>query len=77
MEPLAVVAHADGEWAVVHQCQGCGVVRLNRIAGDDNEVVLTALAIRALANPPFPLDRLPLMYEADRLSAGPIDKVDP
>jgi hypothetical protein len=70
MEPVAVAVQPDGEWAVVHQCRACGVVRLNRIAGDDNEVVLTALAVRALAYPPFPLDRLPLMYAASQVVSG-------
>ena len=32
--------------------------RINRIAGDDNELALMSLAVRPLASPPFPLDRL-------------------
>ncbi len=58
MEPLAVSVREDGEWALVHRCAGCGTVRLNRIAGDDNPLALTRLAIRPLAHPAFPLEQL-------------------
>lgn len=57
MEPVAIEVRADGEWAVIHRCTGCGDLRPNRIAGDDDERTLLALALRPLANPAFPLDR--------------------
>ena len=59
MEPIAVWVRSDGEWALVHRCVGCRIVKTNRIAGDDNEFVLMALATRAIAQPPFPLEALP------------------
>jgi hypothetical protein len=58
MEPVAISSRRDGEWAIVHRCRGCRTVHVNRIAGDDNPLVLMQLAVRPLANPPFPLDRL-------------------
>ena len=58
MEPIALWVRRDGEWAIVHRCQECGVIRANRITGDDNELALISLAVRPLARPPFPLDRL-------------------
>ena len=58
MEPLAVSVRGDGEWGLVHRCAGCGAMRLNRTAGDDNPLVLTRLAVRPLAQPPFPLEFL-------------------
>ena len=58
MEPVAVCARADGEWALIHRCSGCHALRLNRIAGDDNPLMLMHLAVRPLAQPPFPLDVL-------------------
>jgi hypothetical protein len=58
MEPIAVWVRTDGEWALVHRCGTCHAVRVNRIAGDDDELVLLSLAVRPLAQPPFPLDRL-------------------
>ena len=58
MEPVAVEVRKDGEWALVHRCRACGVLGANRIAGDDNAMVLMSLAVRPLARPAFPLDRL-------------------
>ena len=58
MEPIAIGIRPDGEWSIVHRCGRCGLVRLNRIAGDDNEVLLVSMALRPLARPPFPLERL-------------------
>ncbi|NLF30637.1 MAG: RNHCP domain-containing protein [Planctomycetes bacterium] len=58
MEPIAVSVRADGEWSVLHRCRGCGLIRANRIAGDDGPLVLMSLAARPLARPPFPLERL-------------------
>lgn len=58
MEPVGVWVRPNGEWALVHCCRDCGVLRANRIAGDDNELALMSLAVRPLARPPFPLDRL-------------------
>ena len=58
MEPIAVTVSADGEWSIIHRCTGCGRLRPNRIAGDDSEIALLALALRPIASPPFPLDLL-------------------
>jgi hypothetical protein len=58
MEPIAVSARDDGEWALVHRCASCAALRVNRIAGDDNALALVRLASRPLAQPPFPLQRL-------------------
>ena len=66
MEPVAVGIQANGEWSIVHRCARCGMVRMNRIAGDDNEVLLVSMALRPLARPPFPLDRIGAMCLALR-----------
>ena len=58
MEPIAITVRGDGEWALVHRCGGCATVRLNRIAGDDNPLMLMRVAVRPLAQPPFPLEWL-------------------
>jgi len=59
MAPIAVTVDDCGEWSLVHRCTGCGRLRTNRIAGDDSEMALLALALRPIANPAFPLDVLP------------------
>ncbi len=60
MEPIAVaVRSADehaGEWVLVHRCTHCATLKVNRIAGDDSERTLLALALRPLARPAFPID---------------------
>ena len=58
MEPIAICVRPDGEWAIVHRCRRCKALRINRIAGDDGELPLMSLAVRLLAQPPFPLDSL-------------------
>lgn len=58
MEPVAVWVRRGGEWAIIHRCGRCGAFSSNRIAADDNQFVLLSLGARALANPPFPVDRL-------------------
>src|SRR5271154_6660001 len=56
MEPIAVWAKRDGEWAVIHRCGTCGMLKSNRVAGDDVAWSLMALAARAISQPPFPLE---------------------
>ena len=58
MEPIAVAVRHNGEWVLIHRCTVCGVLKDNRIAGDDNEMALLSLAVRPVARPPFPLDGL-------------------
>lgn len=58
MEPIAVWVRRGSDWAIIHQCRKCGALHSNRIAGDDNEVALVSLAVRAISQPPFPLSRL-------------------
>ncbi len=59
MEPIGIEVRGgarEGEWAIIHRCKSCGELRTNRVAGDDAERALLALALRPIANPAFPLD---------------------
>ncbi|MBI1190720.1 MAG: RNHCP domain-containing protein [Tepidisphaera sp.] len=57
MEPIGIEVRApDGEWAIIHRCTACAIIKTNRIAGDDSERALLALVMRPLARPAFPLD---------------------
>lgn len=58
MEPVAVWVRKNGEWALVHRCRRCGTLSSNRIAADDNAIKLMSIAMKPVACPPFPLDRL-------------------
>ena len=64
--PVAVWVRPGGEWVLIHRCRECGALRADRIAGDDNELALLSLAVRPLAQPPFPLDSLQVMEERER-----------
>lgn len=63
MVPIGIEVRSDasahneaGEWAIIHRCRSCGALTANRIAGDDSERALLALALRPLARPAFPID---------------------
>jgi len=58
MEPVAVWVRKGGEWAIVHRCKRCGALSSNRIAADDNPMKLMSIALRPVATPPFPLERI-------------------
>ncbi len=44
MEPIALWVRERGEVAVIHRCSRCGVIRANRLAGDDREETVGGLA---------------------------------
>ena len=58
MEPIAISVRGDGEWVLVHRCTGCDELHLNRTAGDDNPLILLRVAVRPLAQPPVPIERI-------------------
>lgn len=58
MEPISVWVRKNGEWAIIHRCRICGALSSNRIAADDNPIKLMSLAMKPVARPPFPLERI-------------------
>ncbi len=58
MEPIAAWVRNKGEWAIIHRCKRCGKLSSNRIAADDNPMKLMSIAMKPLANPPFPIERI-------------------
>jgi hypothetical protein len=46
MEPIALWVADSGELRVIHRCTGCGMLKPNRLAGDDSETVVTELIER-------------------------------
>lgn len=61
MEPVGVWVRRDGEWALIHRCRKCGVLHSNRVAADDDPLKLMSLAVKPLAQPPFPLEHMERM----------------
>lgn len=70
MEPIGVWVRKGGEWAIIHRCKICGKLSSNRIAADDNPALLLSLAVRPLANPPFPLGLLEQIASAETGKKG-------
>jgi len=58
MDPVSIWVRKGGEWAIVHRCRLCGSLSSNRIAADDNPIMLMSIAVRPLSMPPFPLSNL-------------------
>lgn len=58
MEPVAVSVKKGGEWTLIHRCRRCKAMSLNRIAADDSPIKLMSLAMKPIASPPFPLERM-------------------
>lgn len=65
MEPIAVVSREDGDWSILHRCNRCGKLNLNRVLADDNPILLMQLAVKPLASPPFPLSYLEHFLQAN------------
>ena len=58
MDAIGVWVRKNGEWAVIHRCRRCGVLHSNRVAAEDNPMKLISIAMRPVAFPPFPLERV-------------------
>lgn len=67
MDPVAVWTRKNGEWAIIHRCRRCGKLSSNMVAADDNPMKLMSIAMKPLASPPFPLERI---QEMTRLMGG-------
>lgn len=50
MKPIGVFTKHTGEYVLVHQCQKCGFIRYNRIAGDDDFELVTKLSTTPVKN---------------------------
>ena len=44
MEPIGITTKSGGEFTIIHRCEKCGFKRKNRVAGDDDGLLLTKLA---------------------------------
>ncbi|MFD3688045.1 RNHCP domain-containing protein [Nocardiopsis sp. NPDC058631] len=56
MLPVSVAVLRGGDWMLVHRCTRCGELAGSSVSEDDNHLVLMRIAVRPLAEPPFPLD---------------------
>jgi hypothetical protein len=44
MRPMGIMTKSRGEFTILHECEKCGFERKNRVAGDDDNQLLTKLA---------------------------------
>lgn len=65
MDAIGVWVRKNGEWAIIHRCRSCGHLSSNRTAADDNPAKLLSIALKPLAEPPFPLE-----YIEDMMKGG-------
>ncbi|MCK1798207.1 RNHCP domain-containing protein [Streptomyces sp. XM4193] len=56
MNPIAIAVLRTGDWTVVHRCTRCRELAAGPVRGDDNQLILMRMAVRPLAQPPFPLE---------------------
>lgn len=54
MKAISIYVQQNKEWSIIHQCTKCSSVKLNRIAADDNELLLLTMAAEPLMSLPFP-----------------------
>ncbi|BET49051.1 RNHCP domain-containing protein [Kitasatospora aureofaciens] len=56
MSPIAIAVLRTGDWMVIHRCVRCDELTSNPVRTDDNQLILMRMAVRPLAQPPFPLE---------------------
>ncbi|WP_067533811.1 RNHCP domain-containing protein [Nocardia crassostreae] len=56
MSPNSIAVPRSGDWMLIHRCVRCDELTANPICADDNQLVLMRIAVRPLAQPPFPLE---------------------
>ncbi|MFI1018133.1 RNHCP domain-containing protein [Streptomyces sp. NPDC020965] len=56
MTPISIAVLRTGDWMVVHRCVRCDELTSNPVCTDDNQLILMRMAVRPLAQPPFPLE---------------------
>jgi hypothetical protein len=58
MQPIGIYVQKNKEWSIIHRCRQCKTLRINRIAYDDNELLLLTLAAEPLMSLPFPSQKI-------------------
>ncbi|KDQ71134.1 RNHCP domain-containing protein [Streptomyces halstedii] len=56
MSPISIAVLRTGDWMLIHRCVRCDELTSNPVCGDDNQLILMRMAVRPLADPPFPLE---------------------
>lgn len=73
MKPIGIHVQSNGEWSIIHKCSQCGTVKVNRIAHDDNELLLLTIAAEPLMSLPFPSKKILSVLQKLSAQAVPDD----
>ncbi|WP_338012361.1 RNHCP domain-containing protein [Rhodococcus rhodochrous] len=57
-QPISIAVLRGGEWMLIHRCSACAALDACPVVEDDNQLLLIRIAVRPLAQPPFPLEHL-------------------
>lgn len=60
--PIAVAVLRDGDWMLIQRCTACNQLEATPVAEDDNQLMLIRIAVKPLAQPPFPLEHLAQLH---------------
>lgn len=58
LEPISIWVKPSGEWEIIQRCRVCGELKSSPLSEDDSPIKALAIASRALASPPFPIEKL-------------------
>ena len=58
MTPIGIHVQQNGEWSLIHRCSRCKTIKINRIAHDDNEMLLLTIAAEPMMSLPFPSKKI-------------------
>lgn len=58
MKPIGIHVQKNGEWSLIHKCEKCGMIKINRTACDDNELLLLTIAAEPMMSLPFPSKKI-------------------
>lgn len=58
MKAIGIHVQKNGEWSLIHKCEKCGIIKINRTACDDNELLLLTIAAEPIMSLPFPSKKM-------------------
>lgn len=58
LEPISIWVKPSGEWEIIQRCRVCGALKSSPLSEDDSPIKALTVAAKALAQPPFPIEKL-------------------
>lgn len=70
MEPVSVWVKDDDEWDIILRCKTCGEMALSRLDENDDPIKVLSVAVKPLAEPPFPIEKIESLTEVSGCSGN-------